>query len=75
MVVEIFRKTDTNGQSRIEKRQVSLWSSSGFASSAGSQMSVHSFGKRGKPRALSVVLTVSCLLSFDLRVPGPQDGQ
>ena len=75
MVVEIFRKTDTNGQFQVKRRQVSLWSSNGFASSDGSEMSVHIFGERGKPRALSGVLTVSCLLSFDLRVPGPQDGE
>ena len=75
MVVEIFRKTDTDGQSQIKMRQVSLWSSSGFASSAGSEMSVHKFGERGKPRALSGFLTVSCLLPFNLRVPGPQDGE
>ena len=75
MVVEVFRKTDTNGQSQVKRKQVSLWSSNGFASSAGSEMSVHIFGERGKPRALSGVLTVSCLLSFNLRVPGPQDGQ
>ena len=75
MVVEIFRKRDTNGQSWIEKRQVSLWSSNGFTSSAGSQMSVHSFGERGKPRALNAVLTVFRLFHFDLRVPGPQDGE
>ena len=75
MVVEIFRKTDTNGQSQVKGRQVSLWSSNGFASSAWSQTNVHNFGERGKPRALSGVLTVSCLLLFDLRVPGPQDGE
>ena len=75
MMVEIFRKTDRNGQSQVKRRQVSLWSSSGFASSAGSQMSAQKFGERRKPRALCGVLTVSCLLSFNLRVPGPQDGE
>ena len=35
----------------------------------------HSFWERGRPRALSGVLTASCLLSFNLRVPGPQDGE
>ena len=75
MVVEIFRKTDTNGQSQVKRRQVSLWSSNGFASSAWSQTNVHNFGERGRPRALSGVLTMSCLLLFDLRVPGPQDGE
>ena len=30
-------------------------------------MNVHNFGERGKPRALSWVLTVSCLLPFNLR--------
>ena len=75
MVVEIFRKADTNGQSQVKRRQVSLWSSNGFASLAGSQMNVHNFGERGKSRALSGVLTVSCLLPFNLRVPGPQDGE
>ena len=74
-VVEIFRKTDTNGQSQVKRRQVSLWSSNGFASSAGSQMNVHNLGERGRPRALSGVLTVSHLLPFNLRVPGPQDGE
>ena len=75
MIVEIFRKTVRNGKSQVKRRQVSLWSSNGFASSAVSQMNVHNFGERGRPRALSGVLTVSCLLLFDLRVPGPQDGQ
>ena len=75
MVVEIFRKTDTDGQNQIKRRQISLWSSSGFASSAESEMSVHNSGERGKPRALSGVLTVSHLLPFNLRVPGPQDGE
>ncbi|ELR50006.1 hypothetical protein M91_18065, partial [Bos mutus] len=36
----------------------------GVICSAGSQMNVHNFGERGKPRALSGVLTMSCLLSF-----------
>ena len=74
-VVEIFRKTVRNGQSQVKRRQVSLWSSNGFASSAGSQMNVHNLGERGRPRPLSGVLTVSCLLPFNLRVPGPQDGE
>ena len=49
MVVEIFRKTDTDRQSQIKRRQVSLWLSNGFASSAGSQMSVHNFGREENP--------------------------
>ena len=44
-------------------------------SSAGSGVSVHNFWERGKPRALSGMLTLSHLLPFNLRVPGPQDGQ
>ena len=44
-------------------------------SSAGSGMCGHYFWGRGKPRALSAMLTVTHLLHFNLRVPGPQDGE
>ena len=46
-----------------------------MVSSGGLGMYGHSFWGRGKPRALSAVLTVSHLLPFNLRVPGPQDGE
>ena len=74
IMVEIFRKTDTNGQSQIKRRQVSLWSSNGFASSADRDECSHFSGER-KTQSTEWDVTVSCLLSFDLRVPGAQDGQ
>ena len=68
------RKTDINGQSQVKGRQILVLSPSGYLLSW-VRVSVHDFWERGKPGALSRVLTVFCLLSFGLRVPGPQDGE
>ena len=68
------RKTDINGQSQVKGRQISVLSPSGYLLSW-VRVSVHDFWERGKPRALSGMLTVSCFLPFNLRVPGPQDGE
>ena len=68
------RCTDINGQSQVKGRQNQSCHPVGI-SSAGSGVCGHNFWGRGKPRALSAVLTVTHLLPFNLRVPGPQDGQ
>ena len=74
MVLEIFRKTDTNGQSQVKGRQLSLILPNGYLFSWLRDEWALFLGER---KTQSTEQSANCVLSppISIRVPGPQDGE
>ena len=69
------RKTDINGQSWVKRRRISVLSPSEHLLSWVRDVCAQFLGERKTQSTEWNFHCVSCFFSFNLRVPGPQDGE